>query len=69
MTVTPQDVLTDRELEVLRAIASGQTDHEVAEGLVVSVYTVKTHVRHILAKLEVRSRFQATDLLKKSLGE
>jgi DNA-binding CsgD family transcriptional regulator len=43
--------LTRREREVLALIAAGQTNREMAESLVVSPETVKTHVRHVLGKL------------------
>ncbi|HEY4753981.1 MAG TPA: LuxR C-terminal-related transcriptional regulator, partial [Candidatus Limnocylindrales bacterium] len=51
--------LTDRELEVLRLIASGRGDAAVAEALVVSLATAKWHAAHIRAKLGVTSRTQA----------
>src|SRR5437660_2154447 len=51
--------LTDRELEVLRLMARGLDNGEIASQLVVSDATVRTHVGHILAKLEARSRVQA----------
>ena len=51
--------LTDRELTVLRAIATGASNAEIAEELFVSIATVKTHVARILAKLGVRDRVQA----------
>jgi DNA-binding NarL/FixJ family response regulator len=51
--------LSARELTVLRAMATGASNAEIAGDLFVSVATVKTHVRHVLAKLEVRDRVQA----------
>jgi len=51
--------LTERELEVLRQIARGGTNREIAEGLAISVKTVKTHVSNILSKLHLVDRTQA----------
>lgn len=51
--------LTDREADVLRAMAGGLSNVEIARALHLSVETVKTHVKHLLAKLEVRDRTQA----------
>jgi DNA-binding NarL/FixJ family response regulator len=58
---TPElpDGLTPREAEVLALIAEGLTNAEIAERLVVSAATVKTHVNHIFAKAGVRDRAQA----------
>jgi predicted ATPase/DNA-binding CsgD family transcriptional regulator len=54
------DGLTARELEVLRLVAEGLTDAQVAERLVVSLRTVHAHLRSIYRKLDVRSRSAAT---------
>ena len=61
-TVRDDNSLTERELEVLSLVAKGASDKEVAEKLVVSLNTVKTHIRSILAKLRVDSRKEAAKL-------
>lgn len=51
--------LTGRERELLAQVARGRSSEEVAEVLVLSVHTVKTHVKHIMRKLGANSRAHA----------
>lgn len=53
------ETLSGREVEVLRLLAAGASNQEMAETLVLSIHTVKRHVANILAKLNVASRTQA----------
>ncbi len=54
-----QGVLSEREQEVLRLVAAGRTDREIADALFLSWRTVNAHVAHILAKLDVHTRREA----------
>ncbi|MBA3474372.1 MAG: response regulator transcription factor [Rubrobacter sp.] len=53
------DPLTDREIEVLRLLALGKTNRQVAKELLISLSTVKTHIQHVNIKLGVSDRTQA----------
>jgi DNA-binding NarL/FixJ family response regulator len=55
----PDNSLTPREVEILRQVVRGQTNQQIARALSISVNTVKRHLRHVSAKLEVRDRVQA----------
>lgn len=59
LTTPPASVLSEREMEVLRFMAEGLTNQQIADRLFISLYTVKAHVRHILDKLDAQGRSQA----------
>ena len=59
--------LSEREHEILRLIATGASNKEIAAGLYITEGTVKNHVTHILGKLGVRDRTQAA-LKARELG-
>jgi LuxR family maltose regulon positive regulatory protein len=60
----PLDPLSSRELEVLRLLGTDLTGPEIAAELVVSVNTVKTHIRRIYSKLDAHSRYEAVTRAK-----
>lgn len=53
------NLLTRREMEVLELVVDGKTNQDIADGLFISIETVKTHMRHIMEKLKVSDRTQA----------
>lgn len=55
----PADSLTEREIEVLQLIASGASNQNIADTLVLSVGTVKSHIHHIMNKLDAQNRTEA----------
>ncbi|MFB6398125.1 response regulator [Polymorphospora lycopeni] len=70
----PVDALTDREEQVLVAVARGRTNGEIADELHISLSTVKSHIASLMAKLGVRNRVEIaiwayeTDRVRKGLG-
>ncbi|MDE0572211.1 response regulator transcription factor [Demequina sp. B12] len=56
---SPHEALTSRELEVLHLVASGASNSQIANTLVVSEATVKSHLTHVFTKLDVSSRTEA----------
>jgi DNA-binding NarL/FixJ family response regulator len=65
-TASPYDALTDREKQVLKLVAEGHSNKEVAELLGVSVKTAMSHREHLMEKLDLHSR---TELIKFALRE
>jgi LuxR family maltose regulon positive regulatory protein len=63
--LSPRDLLveplTDRECEVLKLIAAGYTNQQIANTLVVTLNTVKKHTTHIYGKLRVQNRTEASN--------
>ncbi|WP_370379729.1 response regulator [Catenulispora sp. GAS73] len=57
--VAPAPKLTDREMEVLKLVATGRNNREIAKELFITENTVKNHVRNILEKLNLHSRMEA----------
>jgi NarL family two-component system response regulator LiaR len=57
--INPYSQLTEREMEVLKLIANGQTNQKIADDLVITIGTVKGHVSNILSKLQLADRTEA----------
>ncbi len=55
----PADRLSEREMEVLCLLAQGLSNHQIAESLVIGIGTVKSHINHIMTKLDARNRTEA----------
>jgi DNA-binding NarL/FixJ family response regulator len=68
MLVDPLESLSARERDVLALIAEGLRNREIAERLVISEATVKTHVRHVLEKLRFRNRAEAAAFAARHLS-
>ena len=64
----PAGELSARELEVLELLGRGLRNREIAERLVVSEATAKTHVRHVLEKLRLRNRAEAAAFAARARG-
>lgn len=64
----PMANLTDREEEILRLIAQGARDREIADTLFISESTVKKHVQNVLRKLHARNRVEAVSHLNRGAG-
>ena len=64
----PMKLLTDREMDVLRLIATGLSNKQIAAQLFISEETVKVHIRNLLRKLNVHSRVAATVLYFQQQG-
>jgi DNA-binding NarL/FixJ family response regulator len=59
------DALTEREIEVLRGVAEGNSNKAVADALSISEYTVKGHMKNILQKLDAKDRTHAVMIAMK----
>ena len=63
-TITQNDLLSKRELEILNLVAQGMSNREIAEFLFLSKYTVECHIKHIYRKLSVGSRSKAINIAR-----
>lgn len=62
MTARVNEMLTRREIEVLRLMADGRTNQQIADELVISPGTVKSHVKRVLRKLNATNRAEAASI-------
>ena len=62
--INPQDLLSNREIEVLAALPSGKSNKELAAHFFVSENTIKTHLKQIYSKMDVRNRVEAIEKAK-----
>ncbi len=60
------EALSDRERDVLRAVASGQANKDIARALHISVATTRNHVQHILKKLDVHTKLEAMAMVSRN---
>ena len=60
MSAEPPAGLTPRELEILKAVAAGKSNREIASMLVLSVHTVERHIANVYRKIDARNRAEAT---------
>lgn len=60
--IAPISGLSDREMDVFKALSAGHTDQEIADQLFISLNTAKTHLKNIYKKLQVRNRLEAVSL-------
>lgn len=63
--ISEEQLISDREIEVLKEMSTGASNKEIGENLCISVSTVKTHIINIYSKLQVNSRIEAVDLARK----
>ncbi|HRW10492.1 MAG TPA: LuxR C-terminal-related transcriptional regulator, partial [Caldilineaceae bacterium] len=64
-TIAPQnDLLSEREVEIMHLVADGLTAPQMAEKLIISIHTMRTHLKNIYRKLEVHSRVQAVEKVR-----
>lgn len=61
-SVAPLSGLSEREMDVFKALSEGHTDQEIADLLFISLNTAKTHLKNIYKKLQVRNRLEAVSL-------